>query len=216
MAFADDDAFLAAVCSNPDADAPRLVYADYLDEGGDPVWQARAAFIRIGCAAPIEIVPTGRPPGNPLDPLGKGLSPPQSMIDQQVELYRRCVRKWNGPLHQRLHRSLLPGQVRSRGGIIRRWSYRRGFLYGLWATPTALVDYPDELLALGPIERLTLVGTADHGVFTAALAAMARFRFRELAVAARIAAALRSALDRRRFPWMARLTSLTLSGERLV
>jgi uncharacterized protein (TIGR02996 family) len=38
------DAFLRQVIANPDDDAPRLVYADWLDEHGDP---ARAEFIRL-------------------------------------------------------------------------------------------------------------------------------------------------------------------------
>src|SRR5262249_53807530 len=39
-----DDALLRAVLAAPDDDAPRLVYADWLEERGDP---ARAAFIRV-------------------------------------------------------------------------------------------------------------------------------------------------------------------------
>src|SRR6478736_3270237 len=39
----DDEALLRAVLAAPDDDAPRLIYADWLDEHGDP---ARAAFIR--------------------------------------------------------------------------------------------------------------------------------------------------------------------------
>ncbi len=42
----DDAAFLAAITDRPDDDLPRLVYADYLDEHGDP---ARAEFIRLQC-----------------------------------------------------------------------------------------------------------------------------------------------------------------------
>ncbi len=38
------DAFLRAILTNPDDDLPRLVYADFLDESGDP---DRAAFIRL-------------------------------------------------------------------------------------------------------------------------------------------------------------------------
>jgi len=37
--------FLKAVLDDPDADAPRLVYADWLEEHGDP----RADFIRVQC-----------------------------------------------------------------------------------------------------------------------------------------------------------------------
>src|SRR3954454_19585646 len=38
--------FLAAICRSPDDDAPRLVYADWLEEHGDP---ERAEFIRVQC-----------------------------------------------------------------------------------------------------------------------------------------------------------------------
>ncbi len=38
------DALLAAVCAAPDDDLPRLVYADWLDENGDP---DHAEFIRV-------------------------------------------------------------------------------------------------------------------------------------------------------------------------
>jgi len=41
----EQDAFLRAVCENPDDDAPRLVYADWLEEHGDP----RGEFIRLSC-----------------------------------------------------------------------------------------------------------------------------------------------------------------------
>jgi uncharacterized protein (TIGR02996 family) len=41
----DEAAFLAAVCGHPDDDGPRLVYADWLDECGDP----RGEFIRLQC-----------------------------------------------------------------------------------------------------------------------------------------------------------------------
>jgi uncharacterized protein (TIGR02996 family) len=39
----DDDAFLRAIIERPDDDLPRLIYADYLDERGDP----RGEFIRL-------------------------------------------------------------------------------------------------------------------------------------------------------------------------
>jgi uncharacterized protein (TIGR02996 family) len=51
----DNEALLRAVLAAPDDDAPRLVYADWLDEHGDP---ARAAFIR----AQVEL---GRRPADP-------------------------------------------------------------------------------------------------------------------------------------------------------
>src|SRR5262245_39324456 len=41
----DDEACLQAILANPDDDLPRLVYADFLDERGDP----RGEFIRMQC-----------------------------------------------------------------------------------------------------------------------------------------------------------------------
>jgi uncharacterized protein (TIGR02996 family) len=40
----DRDALLRAICDNPDDDAPRLIYADWLDEHGD---QNLAEFVRV-------------------------------------------------------------------------------------------------------------------------------------------------------------------------
>lgn len=42
----DGDALVAAICAHSEEDTPRLVYADWLDENGDP---DRAAFIRLMC-----------------------------------------------------------------------------------------------------------------------------------------------------------------------
>jgi uncharacterized protein (TIGR02996 family) len=39
----DHDALLRAICDRPDDDTPRLAFADYLDDTGDP---DRAAFVR--------------------------------------------------------------------------------------------------------------------------------------------------------------------------
>jgi uncharacterized protein (TIGR02996 family) len=44
----DRAAFLAAIAAAPDDDLPRLIFADWLDEHGDP---GRAEFIRLQCAA---------------------------------------------------------------------------------------------------------------------------------------------------------------------
>ena len=41
-----DEAFLADIVEHPDDDAPRLVYADWLEDHGDP---ERAEFIRTQC-----------------------------------------------------------------------------------------------------------------------------------------------------------------------
>src|SRR5207248_690173 len=45
--MAKQEAFLRAIAANPDDDAPRLIFADWLEENGDP---ERAEFIRTQCA----------------------------------------------------------------------------------------------------------------------------------------------------------------------
>src|SRR5262245_34345094 len=50
-----DDAFLADILADPDDDGVRLIYADYLDERGDP----RGEFIRV------EVSMAGLPQGDP-------------------------------------------------------------------------------------------------------------------------------------------------------
>lgn len=46
----DEAAFLRAICDQPEDDAPRLVYADWLDERGDKASLNRATFIRAQIA----------------------------------------------------------------------------------------------------------------------------------------------------------------------
>jgi uncharacterized protein (TIGR02996 family) len=53
--YPSNPALEAAVVADPDDDAPRLVYADWLDDHGDP---HRAKYIRARCAL------DGRPPGD--------------------------------------------------------------------------------------------------------------------------------------------------------
>jgi uncharacterized protein (TIGR02996 family) len=56
-----DDGFLQAVVEDPDDDAPRLVYADWLEERGEP----RGEFIRTDCA--LARLPADDPRRPPLE-----------------------------------------------------------------------------------------------------------------------------------------------------
>jgi uncharacterized protein (TIGR02996 family) len=68
----DGDALLAAILAHPGEDTPRLMYADWLDENGEP---ARAEFIRVqvaiarpGCYAcqfRAEVLPNSSPAAAP-------------------------------------------------------------------------------------------------------------------------------------------------------
>jgi uncharacterized protein (TIGR02996 family) len=93
-----EETLLAAVLDSPGDDTPRLVYADWLEERGDP----RAEFLRVECEFlqlppddertpalrarlhelhqaldPDWVTLVGRVPGNPLDELRRVLPPPR-------------------------------------------------------------------------------------------------------------------------------------------
>lgn len=52
-ALTDEAAFLNAILENPEDDAPRLVYADWLDEQGDPASEVKAGFLRSTAALSV-------------------------------------------------------------------------------------------------------------------------------------------------------------------
>jgi uncharacterized protein (TIGR02996 family) len=54
------DAFLHDILAHPDDDAPRLIFADWLEEQGDAKSVARAEFIRIQCALAAGNLPQQR------------------------------------------------------------------------------------------------------------------------------------------------------------
>jgi uncharacterized protein (TIGR02996 family) len=75
-----EDAFLRAVLAEPDDDAPRLIYADWLEERNDP----RGEFIRIQCE--LARIPADDPRRKPLRA-------------REQELEGRHRRAWLGRLH---------------------------------------------------------------------------------------------------------------------
>lgn len=115
------DAFLADIVAHPGDDTPRLVYADWLEEQGDPASLARAEFIRVQCL----LVPSAH------------LS-----LGRVVEL-RKCERKlleehWHDWVPDcisspvicfNLCNKLAPGEI----GCL----FRRGFISNVSLSPTA-------------------------------------------------------------------------------
>jgi uncharacterized protein (TIGR02996 family) len=81
-----EDAFLQAILESPDDDTPRLIYADWLDEHGDP---ARAEFIRVQCR--LTQIPLD-------DPVRSDL-----LLREEL-LLAEYVDEWLGELHRTLRR----------------------------------------------------------------------------------------------------------------
>jgi uncharacterized protein (TIGR02996 family) len=78
--MSDEDALLLGIIENPDADAPRLVYADWLEERGK---QERAEFIRVQCE--LAKLPEGDPRRARLEP-------------RERRLLKKHKKEWSGPL----------------------------------------------------------------------------------------------------------------------
>src|SRR5919197_4498856 len=75
----EEAAFLDRVCADPDDDAPRLIFADWLDERADP----RGEFIRVQVAL-------ARMPAD--DPRAADLQ------DREATLLARYHARWSEPL----------------------------------------------------------------------------------------------------------------------
>jgi uncharacterized protein (TIGR02996 family) len=75
----DEAAFLDRVCADPDDDAPRLIFADWLDERGDP----RGEFIRVQVA---------------LAQLSAGDRRRGPLLDREAALLARFHKPWSDPL----------------------------------------------------------------------------------------------------------------------
>jgi uncharacterized protein (TIGR02996 family) len=76
-----DEAFLQAIREAPDDDGPRLVYADWLDEHGQP---NRAEFIRVQCERAAGVKGARR----------------EALLQRAGELLREHWEEWVGPLRE--------------------------------------------------------------------------------------------------------------------
>ena len=116
------DAFLHAVLTDPTDDLPRLVYADYLDETGDP---ARAEFIRVQCElAKLTKDAPERPP----------------LVEREQALLDENKERWAVPLAGPV--GWMPHQVRFRRGFVEEVELRN---QGNWR-PDGLSEFLDSPL----------------------------------------------------------------------
>jgi uncharacterized protein (TIGR02996 family) len=135
--------FLRAIIADPDADGPRLVYADWREQCGD---SARAEFVRTQCA--LTALPEEERERHPLR-------------EREKELLRRQSTKWFQPFIELLGRParrLMSGwfwQATPRP-LPPQGQFRRGFVEEL---TVELLDYLDHASTLAQITPLSsLVG----------------------------------------------------------
>jgi uncharacterized protein (TIGR02996 family) len=164
----DREALLQTILDNPDDDLPRLIFADWLEETGEPSNVARAEFIRLQCKI-----------GIPHWTYAKWL---QERGDDFWWNY--CLHNWSAvhwKTEEELTRSKNPDKVcdqliRSFKMIVeygRSWTpdsqhhlghWVRGFLY--FTTIYPLTDLPEEWIAFfseHPIEYLYVFGDFKGG-----------------------------------------------------
>jgi uncharacterized protein (TIGR02996 family) len=138
-----DEAFLQAIREAPDDDAPRLIYADWLEEHGQT---DRAEFIRLQCR---------RFGITDMDPNAAGLQA------RAEELLRDNWDTWVGPLRE------LAGRLRGR--TAERWMveayypdrlrhFRRGFVDAITLDAERFLQHANSLLTLIPLRELLLWG----------------------------------------------------------
>jgi uncharacterized protein (TIGR02996 family) len=120
----EDEAFLRAILDAPDDDAPRLMYADWLDEHGDP---RRAEFIRLQCrlAAMDECDPE-RP----------------DLVDREWELLAVYRKRWR------------PAESSGLEKHIFRSDFLRGFFARVNVPADALLEHGEEWFGAYPLEEL--------------------------------------------------------------
>ncbi len=127
------DALLAAVCAAPDDDLPRLVYADWCDENGDP---DRAEFIRTQIA-----IANGAK--------GKKLAELQKREAELLGLYSDA---WT-VLLKKFTDDFFADPFR----------FRRGFVEDISTNDDLLEEHGDELFETAPIRTLRMGGLDGFG-----------------------------------------------------
>jgi uncharacterized protein (TIGR02996 family) len=130
-------ALLAAIVANPDDDAVRLVYADWLDEQEAPTarqreaMRARAAFIRLEIEMAGMMTDNDRAPNDWEQPRFRGVEA------QAGELYNRFQRDWFGHLDQ----------------MAKERQTQRGFMDHIALPARMFIAHGEEIFRLAPTIR---------------------------------------------------------------
>jgi uncharacterized protein (TIGR02996 family) len=133
-----DDAFLADVLAEPSDDAPRLIYADWLEDAGDP---DRAEFIRLQCEQPAAVRERCYCRDS-FDPTAcaRCRRVARLLRRQQELLAHRAARDWTPS-------ALRPFSV----------AFRRGFVESVTLTADNFLEHASALFAGAPLLEVVLV-----------------------------------------------------------
>jgi uncharacterized protein (TIGR02996 family) len=156
-----DESFLAAISAEPDDDAIRLIYADWLMDQDEPSRADRGEFIRLQ----VE---------RALLPLGV---PEAEKLQQREELLlQRNWEAWIGPLRKlgKWARDLwLPSRAFQSKELAH---FHRGFINRLSLHASLFLSHATDFLRLTPLVYLRLTGAGAHAAELAACPALAQIR----------------------------------------
>jgi uncharacterized protein (TIGR02996 family) len=140
-----NEAFLQAILEDPDDDAPRLVYADWLEKRGDP----RGEFIRVQCQ---------------LARLAPGDARHFKLYRRMEQLWAAHSETWLQPFHRALAERSLSLRALFYGSmdLPRGPFFDRGFLEGVSMAADHFLTVGDALLRLTPIRKAVLYEARDH------------------------------------------------------
>jgi len=127
--------FIRAVVEDPDNDTPRLLYADWLDEQGDPAASARAEFIRIQCQLARDHTR-------------------HRLLEKHRQRERELLRAYQARWVAEVAHTNLVSTCR----------FHRGFLTGIGLPAHQFFTLAPRLFRLAPIQQLTVYGLTEVGV----------------------------------------------------
>jgi uncharacterized protein (TIGR02996 family) len=164
MIESDSQAILAAILAAPQDDAPRLAYADWLDENGQ---EDRAEFIRLQIK--IKDVPEEPPTCHPY--LTNGM--PSRYHDMTCDFCLWMDKyQWSRPLRKQIDLLLRKDVSHPNGGLRSQWEawlgldrvqapkgeswFRRGFVAEVRCTLADWMAHGPAIVATHPVERVVL------------------------------------------------------------
>src|SRR5262245_1818230 len=162
-----DDGFLQAIVDDPDGDAPRLVYADWLEEHGE---QDRAEFIRVECRLHRLLV--GSPNRDPLEYRARQLL----CISDGLFMYEGNL---SPELEERDRRLVAAHGARwaeAPAALVGYWGFRRGFVEEVGMGGRQFLKNAEALFRLAPVRYVAfdrvapvLIPTLGESPFLACL-----------------------------------------------
>lgn len=144
---ADGEALLKEVLANPEDDRPRLVYADHLQQRGDP----RGEFITLQCAHAK--LPQGDPRAEPLAARAEAL----------LEKHKR---DWVNPFMGDRHTTVIGGRSYTRTSPS-QWDFHRGFVRTATVSAESFPELSAGLFEREPVHRVRLTNRGLEGVLKA-------------------------------------------------